>query len=310
MVERRQANRIHRLCQRIEGRQRSKREVQRLRSFRRRLQAEPDLDRRCHGRAIEFSARESAPDHARRKAQRHGLRLVARFDAHRYSATANPFLAFRGDEDIYIADLAHDNAIHKVVALEGPDGGSRLLSRRQAACVLHRARARHTSITPTVTSRPSMSKKFSRNRDDSRRRPRPHRKIRRRPTPRRWGPDGIYFEALQKTSAHLFRLDPSTTQITRITSPDSFIGDDASLTKDFKTVAFTAEDGSHMTELYVSRSISSPRANSPTSPRKSATGLSAPRKSSPGRARTAQPIEGVLHKPADYDPRKNTRCWS
>src|SRR6202000_925596 len=40
-----------------------------------------------------------------------------------YSATNNPFLAFSGDEDIYIADLPHDNAIHKVVALEGPDGG-------------------------------------------------------------------------------------------------------------------------------------------------------------------------------------------
>ncbi len=24
-----------------------------------------------------------------------------------------------------------------------------------------------------------------------------------------WGPDGIYFSALQKTNAHLFRVDPA-----------------------------------------------------------------------------------------------------
>ena len=57
-----------------------------------------------------------------------------------YSATPNPFLAFRGDEDIYIADLAHDNAIHKVVALEGPDGGPVFSPDGKQLAVLHRAR--------------------------------------------------------------------------------------------------------------------------------------------------------------------------
>ncbi len=33
-----------------------------------------------------------------------------------------------------------------------------------------------------------------------------------------WGPDGIYFTALQKTNAHIFRMDPATGAIHRLTA--------------------------------------------------------------------------------------------
>src|SRR4030095_12077948 len=35
-----------------------------------------------------------------------------------------------------------------------------------------------------------------------------------------WGPDGIYFAAQQKTTGHLFRLNPQTAQVTRVTRRD------------------------------------------------------------------------------------------
>jgi Tol biopolymer transport system component len=38
-----------------------------------------------------------------------------------------------------------------------------------------------------------------------------------------WAPEGIYFSSQQKTSSHLFRLDPSTRAIERISSPDTLI---------------------------------------------------------------------------------------
>ncbi|MCU1242064.1 MAG: peptidase prolyl oligopeptidase active site protein [Candidatus Acidoferrum typicum] len=38
-----------------------------------------------------------------------------------FGATHNPMLAFAGGEDIYLADLAKDNAVRKIVALDGPD---------------------------------------------------------------------------------------------------------------------------------------------------------------------------------------------
>src|SRR5208282_2317839 len=37
-----------------------------------------------------------------------------------FSATHSPLLAFAGDEDIYLVDLAHDNAVQPIVTLEGP----------------------------------------------------------------------------------------------------------------------------------------------------------------------------------------------
>jgi len=35
-----------------------------------------------------------------------------------------------------------------------------------------------------------------------------------------WGPDGIYFAAEQKTFAHLFRLNPATKAVEKLSAPD------------------------------------------------------------------------------------------
>ena len=39
-----------------------------------------------------------------------------------FSASKNPLLAFSGEQDIYLLDLAKKNAVKKIVALPGPDG--------------------------------------------------------------------------------------------------------------------------------------------------------------------------------------------
>lgn len=221
-----------------------------------------------------------------------------------YSVTANPFLAFRGDEDIYIVDLAHDNAVHKVVALDGPDSsptfspdGKQLAFSTALASPYfyytngHIATVDVDKVLAKTATTPADVKDLTAKFDED-------------PRLVDWGPDGIYFEALQKTSSHLFRLDPSTTQVTRITSPDAFIGEDASLTKDFKTVAVIAEDGSHMAELYVS-------PVDRFAPRKLTDFTAQVRDWNLGTAEVVSwksqdgaTIEGILHKPADYDPSK------
>jgi dipeptidyl aminopeptidase/acylaminoacyl peptidase len=221
-----------------------------------------------------------------------------------YSVTANPFLAFRGDEDIYIVDLAHDNAVHKVVALDGPDSnptfspdGKQLAFSTALASPYfyytngHIATVDVDKVLAKTATTPADVKDLTAKFDED-------------PRLVDWGSDGIYFEALQKTSSHLFRLDPSTTQVTRITSPDAFIGEDASLTKDFKTVAVIAEDGSHMAELYVS-------PVDRFAPRKLTDFTAQVRDWNLGTAEVVSwksqdgaTIEGILHKPADYDPSK------
>ena len=52
-----------------------------------------------------------------------------------------------------------------------------------------------------------------------------------------WGPDGIYFAAFLKCNAHVFRVNPETLAIQRISSPDAFFVPDASFTPDHRMFA-------------------------------------------------------------------------
>ena len=90
----------------------------------------------------------------------------------------------------------------------------------------------------------------------------------------------------------------------RITSPDSFALGGVSLTHDFKTMAFTAGDDKHIPEVFVS-SVAS------FSPRKLTDMNAQIRDWTVGtvemiswKSKDGTTIEGVLHKPADFDPHK------
>jgi len=218
-----------------------------------------------------------------------------------FSATHNPMLAFFGDSDIYVADLATDT-VRPVVQLDGPDN-SPLFSPdgRQIAFATALAQPyffyanghiatvnvesalAHPAKTPADVT--DLTAKFD---EDS--------------SIIEWGPDGIYFDAQQKTASHVFRLDPKTHQITRLTAPDAWNAYGASFTRDFQTMAVVAEDATHMAELYVSPvNQFSPRKLTDMTAQvkdwKLGTAEVISWKSKDGAA-----IEGILRKPADYDP--------
>src|SRR5579871_141197 len=69
-----------------------------------------------------------------------------------------------------------------------------------------------------------------------------------------WGPDGIYFAAFLKRAAHLFRVNPETQAVERISSPDSFFVPDASFTPDHKRFAAAGAEPNHFQEVFVSSS--------------------------------------------------------
>ncbi len=221
-----------------------------------------------------------------------------------FSATRNPLLAFGSDEDIYLLDLTKNNAVKKIVALEGPDGspmfspdGKQLAFSTALAqpdffyANGHLAIVDVDAVLAKTATTPSDVRDLTAKFDED-------------PRPLDWGPDGIYFVALQHTNAHAFRLDPQSTEIRRITAPDTFFIGGVSFTKDFKTIAFTEADGAHMSELYVSPVAGfSPRKLTDMTAQVKDWNLGTSEVIS-WKSQDGAEIEGILHKPAGYDPSK------
>jgi dipeptidyl aminopeptidase/acylaminoacyl peptidase len=116
-----------------------------------------------------------------------------------------------------------------------------------------------------------------------------------------WGPDGIYFAALQKTNAHIYRLDPATGAAHRITGPDAFHATGASFTKDHRTFAGTGAAPNHFAEIYVSATADfAPHYLTDMGAQYKNLAL-ARREVVEWKSSDGATVEGILIKPADYD---------
>ena len=116
-----------------------------------------------------------------------------------------------------------------------------------------------------------------------------------------WGTDGIYFGAQQKTASHLYRLDPATRAVRRLTGPDPFHANTGSFTKDHRTMAAVGGLPNHFAELLVSSASDfAPKYLSDIGSQW-ATPL-ATREVIQWKSGDGAAIEGILIKPADYDP--------
>jgi dipeptidyl aminopeptidase/acylaminoacyl peptidase len=119
-----------------------------------------------------------------------------------------------------------------------------------------------------------------------------------------WGPDGIYFDALQKTAGHVFRLNSETMAIDRITGPDAFFTMNASFTPNHQMFAGAGATPNHFPEIFVSSTKDfAPKYLSDAGEQwksfKLATREVIEWKSTDGTA-----IQGILIKPADYDAKR------
>jgi dipeptidyl aminopeptidase/acylaminoacyl peptidase len=120
-----------------------------------------------------------------------------------------------------------------------------------------------------------------------------------------WSPEGIYFSALQRTSAHLFRLDPLTRGITRLTGPDAAIASQFSFTKDFRQAAYVASGPNLFAEVYVSpmdHFMSGKKLTAMADQYKEF--QLATREVIQWKSTDGTMVEGVLLKPKDFDPAK------
>jgi len=233
---------------------------------------------RTKGKAFSVSSFSWSPD---------GTRIA-------FAATVNPDLIQGGTSDIYVLDVA-TSTVRKIVDQPGPDnsprwspdgrmlvfssamGNPRYFHANSRLAVVPAEGGRPRSITDTFDEQPNLVE---------------------------WLPDGVYFGASQKTALHMFRADPASGGITRITQSDALMPGGASFTRDGRTVAFTAQSSTTLPEIYVS-------SLQPFSPRKltsmtdQVAGFRLGRREVISwKSKDGTEIEGVLIKPADFDPAK------
>ncbi|HEX3912678.1 MAG TPA: S9 family peptidase [Steroidobacteraceae bacterium] len=225
-----------------------------------------------------------------------------------FSARRNPLLAFTKDEDIYLMDLPTGSSAAgkpiKIIALPGPDtapifsvDGNKLAFTTSLGQPDFFYANSHLALVDldAVTKKPAMTaadvRDLTKNFDED-------------PDPISWVPSGLYFGATQRMTAKLFRLDPAALQLQPVSTDDRLIIDQASVTPDGNSIAFTADDATHLTELYISSATAfAPKRLTDMSAQVSGWKLGSVEVVS-WKSRDGTLIEGVLHKPADYDPKR------
>ena len=287
------------------------------------------------GRAIAFTASDPAPDEAKARKDRYGDFDVVRREythSHLYtldvaealrspqpgrrrtagkdltvggfdwspdgakiafSATVDPDLIHGGTSDIYILDLA-DDKVRRIVDQAGPDSsplwspdGRTILFSSAMGKAVYFARNSRLAVVPAGGGAVrSLTDAFDEN-----------------PYAVAWNGDGIWFSASQKTSGHLFRLDPASLGIERVSAPDRAAVSGFSFSRDGRRVAFVSHSAETTGEVAVSGLAWEPRV---------LTGFGAQvdgfvlgtREVISWKSKDGTVIEGVLVKPAGFDPAK------
>ena len=209
-----------------------------------------------------------------------------------FSATATPDLVQSGTADIFVLKLA-DDSVTRIASQPGPDTGP-LWSPDGQQVVFSSAMGRtryfatnsRLAVVPAAGGTPrALTEGFDEN-----------------PRLLEWNETGVYFSALQRTAAHLFRLDPGTGAITRVSGPDGLIAFSFSLSADGQQVAFTAASPTSLAEVFVSPvAVFTPRKLTDLTDQVKDLRLGGPEVVS-WKSQDGTPVEGVLIKPASFDP--------
>jgi dipeptidyl aminopeptidase/acylaminoacyl peptidase len=211
-----------------------------------------------------------------------------------FDAAQNPDLIQLGTADIYVVNLASD-AVKKVVSQPGPDrnphwspDGTQIVFESAMGNPVFFHSNHRLAVVPAEGGTPrSLTDEFDED-----------------PSLIDWKPDGIYFRGFHKTAIHLFHVHPDKPKVTRLTSPDNLIAFEFSLTHDGRQMAFSASSPRSLTEVFVSEVKGfAPRKLTDMTEQTRSLILGKSEVIS-WKSQDGTTIEGVLTKPADFDPAK------
>ncbi len=209
---------------------------------------------------------------------------------------ANPALANSGSADISVATVA-DASVRALVTQEGPDAhpvwspdGSHIAFETAMANPAYFYTNSLVAMVPASGGAPTiLSSAFDED-----------------PSIVGWKPNGLFFAASARTYSALFRLDPATKAITKVSLVDRTVNSSFSLSKDGGTYACLRADATTMSEVYVvSGSSRTPQESKLTDMNAQTAGWTASTlEIMSWKSQDGATVEGVLHKPADFDPSK------
>jgi len=211
-----------------------------------------------------------------------------------FSATINPDLIQGATDDIYVLSLS-DDSVKKIVDQAGPDSnprfspdGKQIVFASAMGDKLYFASNSKLAVVNADGGTPrSITDSFDEN-----------------PGLLDWNRDGIYFTGLQKTASHLFRVDPATAKVSRISRPDDLMAGSFSLTRSGDRMGFVVASPASMNEVFVSttKDFAPRKLTDFTAQAKNF--ILGTREVISWKSQDGATIEGVLIKPADFDPAK------
>jgi dipeptidyl aminopeptidase/acylaminoacyl peptidase len=206
---------------------------------------------------------------------------------------ANPSPAASGSADISIITVA-DGSLRKLITQDGPDSnpnwspdGSRIAFESSMANASFFYTNRVIATVPVAGGTPvALTAAFDED-----------------PNIVAWKPNGILFAASEKTFSYLYRLDPDTKAIAK-TAPGNTpqtVNSGFTVSNDGQAIAFLRSDAKTMAEVYVGGGLAPAKKITDMNAQAAAWTTSTLEVVS-WKSRDGATIEGVLHKPVDFNP--------
>jgi dipeptidyl aminopeptidase/acylaminoacyl peptidase len=210
-----------------------------------------------------------------------------------FAATINPDLVQGTTSDLYVLRLDGDT-VKKIVSQPGPDANPKwspdgayiaFESAMSRAADFFHSNGRIAIVSADGGPVTSLTDGF----DEE-------------PSLIAWTSGALWFQALQKTTAHLFRLDVASKQIARVSQPDDLYAGAFTLSADASRVGFTAGSPTSMVEVFAAPAgfYELKRLTDMTAQLDSLQMGS--REVISWKSRDGATIEGILIKPKDFTP--------